>query len=209
MRLIVKHTKIYISNKCGSIQRSQLGGNITHSNDAVTVQTFLKLCFCNCPHQPAMSCMHKKISLITERHISRPLPLFLFYPFWYLLLSLITYLFTSLRKTYKSQKDFEAFLKLNLLSKKKENLATIHSFKIKRGLSKASRCLYPGPGARNTRWREQSLPSRMFKRISHWLWKQFQKERAKKVLSNVNNYDSNKWIFFQRNYLKVIPLFDG
>lgn len=39
--------------------------------------------------------------------------------------------------------------------------------------------------------------------------KAISKGESKKVLSNVNNYDSNKRIFFQSNYLKVIPLFDG
>lgn len=111
-------------------------------------KTFLKLCFCNCPHQPAMSCMHKKISLITERHV-------FFFSFFFFTANGIAQfdqlptLFTSLRKTYVSQKYFEAFLKLNLPSKKKVGHHSL--FKIKRGLSRASRFLYPGPGARNTR----------------------------------------------------------
>lgn len=89
-----------------------------------------------------------------------------------------------------SPKDCGAFLKLNLPSIKKKSLATIPSFKIN-SLSTACRCLDPGPGARNTRWREQSLPSRdsdVQKNLSLAL-KAISKRDSKKVLSNGNNYN--------------------
>lgn len=69
---------------------------------------------------------------------------------------MITYLFI----THVS--DFEAFSKIKSMLKK-GSLATVHSFNIKRGLSRASRCLYTGPSASNARWKELALRSRDLK----------------------------------------------
>lgn len=144
-------------------------------------KTFLKLCFCNCPHQPAMSCMHKKTSLITERYISLSV-FFFFLPLWYC------------SPTYLPVWDFHVSERFWSFSKikstlKKESLANIHSLKIKRGLSRASRCLYPGPGARNTRQREQSTFQDVQKNVSLAL-KAIPKGESKKAFSSVNNYNT-------------------
>lgn len=74
-------------------------------------KTFLKLCFCNCPHQPAMSCVHKK----NKSHYMRGTSLSLFFstPNGTAQFDNLPYL------PDMPQKDFEAFLKLTLPSKKK------------------------------------------------------------------------------------------